>query len=280
MQKRVLAVHDISCVGKCSLTVALPILSAIGVETSVLPTAVLSTHTGGFSGFTYRDLTCDFQPIVDHWKSLNLKFDSIYTGYLGSFEQLALVTKLFDDFRTEQSLFAVDPVMADNGKLYSSFTPEFVKGMAALCSKADLIIPNITEATLMLGREYLAPPYTREYIGNLLFALSKLGPKMIVLTGVSFDDTTIGAAVYDAQADEFTYSSVERIDGYYHGTGDIFASAMIGGILNGKSLGQSAEIAVSFTADCIRRTFEAGTEVRYGVNFEQALPGLIRMMNR
>lgn len=149
-QKRVLAIHDVSCVGKCSLTVALPIISATGVECSALPTAVLSTHTGGFTGYTYRDLTVDIMPIMNHWKSLNVRFDGIYTGFLGSFEQIDLVSDIFDQLG-EHALICVDPVMADNGQLYKVFPPTFPAGMRKLCAKADVILPNITEATLLLG---------------------------------------------------------------------------------------------------------------------------------
>ncbi|MEL1136668.1 pyridoxal kinase, partial [Desulfitobacterium sp. THU1] len=149
-QKRVAAIHDISCVGRCSLTVALPILSAAGLDTGVLPTAVLSTHTGGFEGFTYRDLTEDIEPISKHWQSLNLKFDALYSGFLGSFEQIDLVADLFKTFREEGTLVMVDPVMADNGVLYSVYSPEMAKGMAKLCSMADIMVPNLTEAAFML----------------------------------------------------------------------------------------------------------------------------------
>jgi len=276
IQKRALAVHDISCVGKCSLTVALPILSAVGVETSVLPTAVLSTHTGGFTGYTFRDLTDDILPIMQHWKSLNLHVDAIYTGYLGSFRQLELVSELIDTFRKKDTIVLIDPVMADNGVLYASFTPEFVKGMAALCAKADIIVPNLTEACLMLGEEYRESGYDRGYIKNILKRLSALGPEKVVLSGISYTPDKLGSAAYDRTNGGFYEYLGDRIDGCYHGTGDIFASALLGAVMNGKTLPEAAKIAVDFSAGSIRRTHDAGTDVKYGVDFEHGLAGLIR----
>ncbi|WP_019552270.1 pyridoxamine kinase [Propionispira raffinosivorans] len=277
-QKRVAAIHDISCFGKCSLTVALPIISAAGVECSVIPTAVLSTHTGGFTGFTYRDLTTDVQPIADHWKTLDIEFDSIYTGYLGSFEQLELVSTFFDDFKNDHSLILVDPVMADNGVLYQSFPKTFPAGMKKLCSKADVIVPNITEAVLMLNEEYKEGPYTKEYIENLLKKLAKIGPKQVVLTGVYFDDTALGAATYDSETGVISYALAPRVEGYYHGTGDIFGSALLSGLLNDIPLAKAAQIAVDFTVKSITWTKEAGTDLRFGVNFETNIPSFTQAL--
>jgi pyridoxine kinase len=163
-QKRLAAIHDISCFGKCSLTVALPIISAAGIETSVIPTAVLSTHTGGFKGYTFRDLTADLKPIAEHWSSLGLRFDAVYTGYLGSFEQLNIVSEIISLLKTADTLVIVDPVMADNGKLYASFPLNFPEGMKKLCSLADVIEPNLTEASLLLDLPYNEGPYTKDYI--------------------------------------------------------------------------------------------------------------------
>jgi Pyridoxal/pyridoxine/pyridoxamine kinase len=274
--KRVVAIHDISGFGKCSLTVALPIISAAGIETTVLPTAVLSTHTGGFSGFTYRDLTEDIQPIADHWKSLNIEFDAIYTGFLGSFEQLDLVGRFFDSFKTKDNLILVDPVMADNGELYKIFSPEFALGMRDLCKKADIIIPNLTEASFMLEEEYNPGPYSEEYIECLLKKLSALGPKKVVLTGVFFNEEELGAATYDADTDEIAYSFEKRIPGYFHGTGDVFGSALLAALLNNFNLNEAAAIAVRFTTSAIRKTAAAGTDIRFGVNFEQTIPEFLK----
>ena len=172
-QKRVLAVHDISGVGRCSLTVALPIISAAGVECSVLPTAVLSTHTGGFTGYTCRDLTDDLLPMARHWSSLGERFDAIYMGYLGSFAQMDMMREVFSILAEKDTLIAVDPVMGDNGKLYAAFDMTFPPAMRELCTHADLIKPNMTEAALLLGEEYRPGPYTREYVEGLLTRLAK-----------------------------------------------------------------------------------------------------------
>lgn len=274
-QKRVAAIHDISCLGKCSLTVALPIISAAGVECNVIPTAVLSTHTGGFTGFTYRDLTADIQPIADHWKTLGISIDSIYTGYLGSFEQLEIVSRFFDDFRNERGLILVDPVMADNGVLYASFPDHFPQGMKRLCAKADVIVPNITEAVLMLDEPYREGPYTEAYIEGLLKKLAALGPKQVVLTGVYFDAQKLGAAMYDSNSGKVGYAFADRIEGYYHGTGDVFGSALLGALLSDRDLAAATRIAVDFTAASIATTKRAGTQARYGVNFEINLPKYI-----
>ena len=273
--KRVAAIHDISGFGKCSLTVALPIISAAGIEVSVLPTAVLSTHTGGFTGFTYRDLTEDMQPIADHWKSLKISFDAIYTGFLGSFEQLDLVTKFFETFKTKDSLILVDPVMADNGELYKIFSPEFALGMRKICEKADIIVPNLTEAALLIGETYNPGPYSQSYIENTLKKLSALGPQRVVLTGVFFDDETLGAATYDALSGAIAYTFEKRIPGYYHGTGDVFGSALLSAVMNDFPLDEAAAIAVRFTASAILKTALAGTDIRFGVNFEQTIPELL-----
>lgn len=279
-QKRVVAIHDISCFGRCSLTVALPILSAAGVETSVIPTAVLSTHTGGFENYTYRDLTEDIRPIARHWKSLGLTFDAIYTGFLGSFEQLKLMEEFFEQFGTQDNLIMVDPVMADNGKLYAIFTPEFAKGMTALSARADIVVPNITEACLMLNRPYKPGPYTKEYIEDMLKGLSDLGPKQVVLTGVYFDQRQLGAAAYDRASGTISYAFAQRIEGYYHGTGDVFGSALLGALMSGLELPAAIQAAVDFTVESIRRTKAAGTDIRFGVDFENSIPTLLKALGK
>ncbi|MDR2628237.1 MAG: pyridoxamine kinase [Dysgonamonadaceae bacterium] len=277
-QKRVAAIHDISGFGKCSLTVALPIISAAGIECSVMPTAVLSTHTGGFEGFTYRDLTGDLRPFADHWKLLNLTFDALYTGFLGSFEQLEIVSGIFDDFRTDDNLILVDPVMADNGALYKIFPSDFPLGMKKLCAKADIIIPNITEAALLLEEPYREGPYTEGQIERVLKSLSDTGPAKVVLTGVFFDNNTLGAATYDRNSGRVGYAFSERIPGYFHGTGDVFGSVLLSALLNNFDLTESAQIAVDFTTDSIRRTAASMTDIRFGVRFEDAIPGLLKRL--
>lgn len=279
MQKHVAAIHDISGMGKCSLTVALPILSAAGVCTSIMPTAVLSTHTGGFTGFTYRDLTDDLLPFAEHWKSLNVHFDALYSGFLGSFAQLAIVSQIFDLLRSDDTLVMVDPVMADNGKLYSVYTPDFPKGMAKLCAKAGLIVPNMTEAAFLLNEPYREGPYDSAYVQKTLRALANLGASRVVLTGIWFGDEKLGAACYDQTTDTVAYAFNEKIEGYYHGTGDVFGSALLSGLMRGLSLPAATQLAVDFTAGSIRRTRSAGTDVRFGVDFEEELPMLQTRLN-
>jgi pyridoxine kinase len=275
-QKRIAAIHDISCFGRCSLTVALPIISAAGIEVSVIPTALLSTHTGGIAGYTYRDLSDDMLAIMNHWQSLHLQFDAVYTGFLGSTKQLDIVSKIFDLFATQGQLIIVDPVMADNGLLYKSFPDTFPQGMRKLCQKADIIIPNITEAVFLLGEPYQKGPYTELYIEQVLKRLAALGPKQIVITGVHFNDKTIGAASYDAASKKVEYAFSELVEGYYPGTGDVFGSVLVGSLLNGCELSKAVRNAVDLTAASIMRTNTAGIDRRFGVHFEAELPKLIQ----
>ena len=265
-----MTVQDISCVGKCSLTVALPIISAAGVEAAVLPTAVLSTHTA-FSEFTFRDLTDEIAPIGETLKRLNIDFDAIYTGYLGSFEQLSLVGKFFDDFKRDGTFILIDPVMADNGNLYKGFTEEFAKAMGELCAKADLIVPNITEAAYMLGIPY-NPDYDEEYIRGLLRSLTTLGCPRAALTGIGFTPDEIGVYYYDSIEDKYFKYFNERLPVSYHGTGDTYASAALGAIMRGISVEDSLAIAVDFTLEAMKKTEADPNHRFYGVNFEEALP--------
>ena len=274
-----LAVHDISCVGRCSLTVALPIISAVGIECSVLPTAVLSTHTGGFTGFTYRDLTEDIVPIENHWKSLDLTFDGFYTGFLGSYEQIDLVMDLVTRYSNEKTTIYVDPVMGDAGKLYTIFDSEFPKGMRRLCEKADVLMPNLTELCFMLGLEYTDGPYTWEYIESIFKEAEVFGLKKIVITGVSFEKGKVGAVFKDYETGQTGQVMRNAIEGYYHGTGDVFGSALVGALESGVSLKDSVRIAVDFTVGAIKRTYDSGADVRYGVDFEEGLGDLNRQVS-
>ena len=277
--KRVVTIQDISCVGKCSLTVALPVISACGVETAVIPTAVLSAHTA-FQGFTFHDLTGEIAPIAAHWKREKLGFDAIYTGYLGSFEQLELVSHFIDQFKTADNLVIVDPVMADNGALYPGFTEAFVGEMARLCGKADVIVPNLTEAAYLLQVPYPGEDYDRPYIEEMLVALSKLGARQVVLTGVSFAPDRLGVMAYDAERNRFFQYCNEKMPASFHGTGDIFASAMTGALMRGCSLEQALEVAVDYTVESIRKTMEDAEHRWYGVNFEQAIPMLVERLSQ
>lgn len=277
-QKRVAAIHDISGIGKCSLTAAIPVISAAGIETAVMPTAVLSTHTGNISNFTYRDLTDDLIPFFSHWKSLGVKFDGIYSGFLGSTEQVDIVCRFIDEFKSDNTVVIVDPAMADGGKMYTTFDDSFAREMTSLCRKADIIVPNLTEAAFLLGEKYVEPPYIKEYIDCITRRLLSLGPSMVVLTGVSFDHDKIGCAVCCKNSDEVFYRFSEKYPGIYYGTGDLFASALTGAFLKGKTIYESAEIALEFTCAAIKRTHDAGTDTRLGVCFEQGLGNYIKCL--
>lgn len=275
LQKKVAAIHDISGFGKCSLTVALPIISAMGISASAVPTAVLSTHTGPeFVGYSYRDLTQDMRKINSHWCDLGLKFDSIYSGYIGSFEQIEIVSNLFDSVSAENCLILVDPVMGDHGRLYPLYTQKMADGMRSLCTKADIIVPNITEASFLTNSPYVSGPLTKGYVESLIEKLSALGCNKIVLTGVSFNEIELGAAVYSDG--KITYCMNKRVNAMYHGTGDIFGSALLSLILNGKSIVESAQGAVNYVMRCMQRTKDENIPTVDGVNFEGELPFLMK----
>lgn len=274
--KRVAAIHDLSGFGKCSLTEILPILAASGIECSALPTAVLSTHTGGFTGFTYRDLTQDMPAMARHWKEIGVPFDAIYTGFLGSEDQIGIVSDIIDLLLGENSLILIDPVMGDEGNLYQTYTPSMARGVARLCGKADIIVPNLTEAAFLLDEPYRKGPYDHEYIQGIARRLCALGPKKVVITGVYYREDELGAATLDAETHEFSFYSQKTVPGFYHGTGDIFSSVLLCGLLNDLSLPAAAALAVDFTHDCIQRTYDAGVDQRFGVLFEQAIPRLIQ----
>lgn len=276
--KRAVTIQDISCFGKCSITVALPLISAMGVECAVIPTAVLSTHTGGFRGYTFRDLSDDIPKIAEHWKRENLTFDGVYTGYLGSPEQAEMIESFIDDF--SPPLVFIDPVMADNGSLYAGFDEKIVEAMRKLCGKADIIVPNLTEATLLLGEEYRkSGAEDEEYIRSALVKLSGLGAKITAVTGVSCsgDKTKQGVMAYDSRTGEFTEYYAESLPVSCHGTGDVFSSTMFAALLLGKSIAEAEKIAVENTVNCIRHTI-GDKNHWYSVKFEECIPELIKML--
>lgn len=274
--KRILTVQDISCVGQCSLTVALPILSACGVETAVLPSAVLSTHTGGFTGYTFRDLTADMPSIAAHWKKEGITFDAVYTGYLGNAGQIAYVKDIFSNLLTTGGKRIVDPAMADNGKLYPGFDGAFVQSMKELAFCADILLPNITEAALLTDMPY-RERYDERYIDGLLTALMQKGAKTVLLTGVGYTDDTTGVVVLENG--EKRYYRHERIAKGCHGTGDVFASAFTGAYMRGTDTYTAAQIAADYTVSCIRETIKDPTHW-YGVKFEKVLSELIDRLHK
>ena len=272
---RVLTIQDISCVGQCSLTVALPIISACGVETCPLPSAVLSTHTGGFKGFTFRDLTDDMPAIKEHWIKEDLRFDAIYTGYLGSTKQIDYVTDILKENGKEGCLKIVDPAMADHGVLYTGFDMEFVAAMKKLCAKADYVLPNITEACFLTGVEYKAE-YDRKYVDTLLEKLRELGCKNVIFTGISYQKGKTGVVIYENG--NYSYYEHDMLPNSCHGTGDIYASAFVGATVRGKTAYDAAKIAADYTVECIKET--ANEEGHwYGAKFETSLIKLIEAVN-
>ncbi len=310
--KRIATIQDISCVGRCSLTVALPVISAIGIETAVIPTAVLSTHTA-FQGFTFRDLTEDIPGITAHWKKEGFTFDAIYSGYLGSVRQVELVKSLFADFRSplnnnseqnqvnthadasagamtkagstllsdaapfSHTIRFVDPAMADNGSLYAGFTADFVDAMKSLCAEADVVVPNLTELCLLTDT-----PYREDYDDSAIRAMlrkmaaqkSPSSAGYVLMTGAHHGED-LGVLCYDSKSDTFLEAYNEQLPVRFHGTGDLFASCMAGALTKGFSMQEAMQLAVDFVLECIRCTMKDPDKRWYGVNFEQALPYLI-----
>lgn len=272
--KRILTVQDISCVGQCSLTVALPILSACGLETAVLPTAVLSTHTTGFHGYTFRDLTRDMPAICAHWKQEGIAFDAFYTGYLGGSRQIAQVRQLLHTLGKPGCVRIVDPAMADNGALYPGFDAACVQAMTELCREADILLPNLTEACLLTGTPYDGQ-MDKERINTLLDGLTALGAGTVVLTGVGDSPDTSGVVLRcNGQTRHYVHRRIDRI---CHGTGDVFASAFTGALLRGRCAYDAARLAADFTLRCIELTADDPAHW-YGVKFELALPELMAML--
>lgn len=269
--RRILTIQDISCIGQCSMTVALPILSACGQECCILPSAVLSTHTGGFQTPVVQNLTCSMQDIWRHWQREGISFDAIYTGYLGSIQAIACAGEIMDSMLSPDGKIIVDPAMADHGKLYKGFDDAYAKAMGELCCRADVMLPNITEAAMMTGlpyRDCIDESYAREL-------LSALGGRNVVMTGVGFREGQSGAAIRSAEG--ITYYHHDKVGKNYHGTGDIFASAFTGAWVSGKSMERSVRIAADFTCRCIQNTYEVPAHW-YGVKFETALPDLMHML--
>ena len=267
---RVLAINDISCVGKCSLSVTLPILSACGVTCDILPTALLSTHTGGFEGYTFRDLTEDIDGILAHWKSLGIQFDIVYSGYLGNIKQIDTVERIKKDFLAKDGLFIVDPVMGDSGSLYAGFDDNFVAKMRALCSSADYILPNLTEACLLSGK-----PYDNYDIDEIFFTLQKLSARPII-TGVVENNTN---SVFYGENGACKRYDTDNVEGFFCGAGDVFASAFVGCLARGVDEENAIILATDFTSHAIRRSAVEVPDKRYGLNFEKEIFSFVQKLN-
>ena len=269
---RVAAIHDLSGFGRCSLTIVMPVLSAMGVQCCPLPTALLSTHTGGFEGNTFLDLTDQMGPIGEHWRAEGVAFDAVYTGFMGSREQIALTAAFIRDRKGPGCRIVVDPVMGDHGRAYRTYTPEMCRAMADLTALADVITPNRTEAAMLLGEDYEGLRLDREEnCRRWCEALSLEGRRSVVLTGVSLMEGTLGAACFDRETGRVEFAAAPLVDGAFHGTGDLFAGVLVGAVVRGRPLAEAAQLAAEFTSQCVRRTREAGTPLREGVEFEPLL---------
>lgn len=273
--RRVLTIQDISCFGQCSGTVAQPIISACGMECAILPSAVLSTHTAGFTGYTCVDLTEEIPKIREHWEKEKIDFDCIYTGYLGSAKQIEYVAELFASVLKLGGIKIVDPAMADNGALYPAFDQQYVENMRELCCRADIILPNITEACFLAGKPY-KETYDQAYIDDLLSGLDEMGAKCIVLTGVSFHPETTGVMIYEEGLTSY-YEHI-KCENSCHGTGDVYAAAFTGAMMHGLGAVQAAVIAADYTVDCILGTEPDHEKHWYGVKFEPQLPELMKAL--
>lgn len=274
--KRVLTIQDISCLGKCSLTASLPVLSAMGMEAVILPTAILSTHTG-FKGAYVKDLTEIIEPVTKHWKEQGITFDSVSCGYFGSVSQMALVKQIFAKFKSDGTRVMIDPVMGDHGRLYTGFDMEFVEHMRGFCKEADVLLPNLTEAAYLLGIDYAALPKDRSGYEKLVWEIAKLNEGIAVLKGIRLEKDRIGVLACDAHTGEIIFCERDYLDAKFSGTGDIFAAVCQGAFTKGMGLSGAVELAMDFVLECMKKTLEDQNHRLYGVNFEEALPSLMNL---
>ena len=273
---RMAAIHDLSGFGKCSLTVALPIISATGVECCCIPTALLSTHTGGFTGWTFTDLSGDIVPIAEHWNALNVGFDAIYSGYLASEAQGKLLERAIGLLRGDDTLVVVDPAMADNGKYYANLDGRMAACFRKLIKKADIITPNVTEACFLTDTEYRPGPHSMDFITTLIDKLSALGPKFVAVTGVSLERGSVGIIARDNRSGKVSTVMNKALEGAFHGSGDVFASAFAALLTRGARLEDALSAAEDFVNAAIERTAQRGTPRQYGLDFEGVLPEYVR----
>ena len=270
--KKILTIQDISCYGQCSITVALPILSAWGYETAILPSAILSTHTSGFKNFTVHDLSNEIPKIINHWKNEGIKYDVLYAGYLGEVGHIDLVIQIEKELLNEDAIFVLDPVMGDNGKLYPAFNNDYVKAIRRLIKEADIILPNLTEACFLTDTEY-KETYDEAYIKDIVNKLIELGAKKIVLTGIAYEKEATGVFVYDGN--DFHHFVHQKINKSYHGTGDVYASTFLGSYMNHHDLMKSAIVAAEFVVEAIKNTLD-DPDHNYSVKFEPLLVDFIK----
>ncbi|MDD4343016.1 MAG: pyridoxamine kinase [Eubacteriales bacterium] len=271
--KRVAAIHDLSGFGRASLTVVIPIISSMNHQVCPMPTAVLSTHTGGFKDYSFVDLTDSMVAFAEHWKKLNLDFDCIYSGFLGSVKQIDILDKFIDDMKRDYTLTVVDPVLGDNGKLYDTMNEEMVKKMRVLIKKADIITPNYTEAVLLLGEEY-SQEISEDKIKDWLKRLSDMGPKIVIITSVPHKNNMTDVIAYNREDGRFWKVSCVYIPAHFPGTGDMFTSVIVGSMLKGDSLPMALDRGVQFITAAIRASYGFVYPQREGVLLEKVLDNL------
>jgi pyridoxine kinase len=275
--KKILTIQDFSCVGKCSLTVALPIISAFGIETSALPTALLSTHTQ-FENWTFLNLCDQISPITTAWKKENIKFDGIYTGYLGGVDLIETTKGIIHNFTKDDGIVMIDPAMGDNGKLYTGFDMDYAKASKTLCALADVITPNVTEAAFMLGKEF-KPEYDYDYLLTLCKELQDNGACDVVITGVKKGENQVGAFCLLKSGKVFEYFNEREVKDF-HGTGDIFSSSVYGALVNGKTLPEAVKFACDFVKHCIAVTLKNQNHSFYAVDFEKCIGDITDFVNK
>ena len=275
---KILTIQDISCYGQCSITVALPIISAFGIETAVLPSAVLSTHTSGFTDYTVRDLTDDLPNIRKHWESEDIYFDAIYTGFIGSIEQLDYIKDIIDSRLKKNGIVFVDPAMADHGKFYNGFDQEFADKMGELCKLGDYVLPNTTEACYILHRPW-KKEFNKEEMLDMANELSDFTKRYVILKGDTHKENELGMIVLDKKDSNINIVYNDKIDYITHGTGDVFASAFVGSTISGKTPSASAKIAGELTKKAIEKTIGDKSHT-YGVKFEQVIPDIYELLKK
>lgn len=274
---KVAAVQDLSGLGRCSLSVVLPVLSVMGAQCCPLPTAVLSAHTAfpAPEAAAFQGLTGAMEQTLRHWEALHTSFDAIYSGFLGSPQQIGVLRRLIQRFRRKETLVLIDPVMGDHGRVYRTYTPEMCEQMIQLAAEADLITPNLTEAALLLGEPFDHIPASQAGIEEWLRRLSLGGKRSVVITGVSLAPKALGAGCLDARSGKIRFAMARQEPGQFFGTGDLFAAVLLGSLLRGETLSESTARAVDFIQKSVARTLAAGTPMLEGVQFEPLLRELL-----
>ncbi len=278
--RHIILANDLAGLGKVALANQIPIMACAGIEASILPTVILSSHTGGFKNIRIDDYTSGMQGFLKQWNSLDLHFDAILTGYLKNQEQIDILLDFKDTKMTNDSLLIVDPVMADNGTFYSGFDKSYAEKMKLLCKNADYIMPNITEACILTNSEsILENSYNQADVEELVHELRQLGAKNVIITGVSFDDKNLGVAYADKKLDKVDYVFTRKLQDKFFGTGDLFTAIVSACIINSIDLNLAVEFAVNWLAKCLSYTISLNRDLKYGVAYEGFLDNFILIMD-